>query len=191
MKNLFTDLFPAILVIIASVIELIVQSRQLKNLREELEGTKAIIKDTADLRNAILHNLEGTWSLVGSFTKFQNDCAQHNSEGFLILSWSPGKRCYDAIYCYSVCKAGQDETLVTAVCQGYSVGDVDHDNSTSLSLMLRVISRTDLHKKVNYNKTFTLEIKLNRSRKSSRINKMSSNFETPATVGTLDFSKMN
>lgn len=185
------ELIPAILVIIGGIIQLIIQARQLKNLREELEGTKAIIKDTADLRNAILHNLEGTWSLVGSYTKFHNDCAQHNSEGFLVLTWAPGRNCYDAIYCYSVCKAGEMDTLVTAVCEGYSVGNEEQASVSSILLMLKVTSRTDLHKSANYNKNFTLKLNLSKARKGPRINNMTSSFETPSTVGTLAFTKTN
>jgi len=179
-------MLPPILVIIGNVLQIIIQRHKLNHLRKELEGTKAIIKDTADLRNAIFHDIEGLWSFVGNFKKFQNVDAKYNSEGFLMLIWIPNRRCYDARYCYSVSRAGGNGSLVTAICQGQSDGDLKFSN---LLLRMSVVSRTDVNCQTNYNRNFTLKLKVNRRQGYHSINNMTSEFETPMTIGTLEFSK--
>jgi hypothetical protein len=187
--EIFILILPPILVIIGNVLQIMIQRHKLNHLRKELEGAKAIIKDTADLRNAIFHEIEGLWSLVGNFQKFQNIDAQHNSEGFLMLIWIPSKRHYDAIYCYSVSRAGENTALVTAICQGYSDGDLEYKKSFNISLKMRVVSRTDVNCQANFSKTFTLNLEVNRTQGTTYFNNMSSKFTTPLTIGTLAFSK--
>jgi hypothetical protein len=176
---------PPILMVFVYVLQIIIQTRKLNHLRQELKETKVIINDTTDLRNAIFHDLEGLWSFVGRFTKFQNNNAQYNSVGYLILNWIPSGRNYNAIYCYSVSKAGEDIQSVTAICKGHSEGDLFNKN---LLLRMEVVSRTDLSSQANYSRSFTLELKIN---SAANIVNITSKFETPMTVGKLTFSKVS
>lgn len=178
-----TNFITPLIIIIASVVEYVLQKRQIKQLREEL----VCIKNTSDLREAVMKDLEGTWSLSGKFAKFQGDESRHNSEGILVLTWVPSKNQYDVVYCYSVTKAGHDIALITAICHGCSYGDSHSRSLTKLSIKLSVISRTITFDAPNYNRTFEIELKIKRIPGFNQVREMSAHFSTPQTKGILTF----
>lgn len=186
--NDWIGLATALIVIISAAVELFVQSRQLRGLREELEGTKAIIKDTTDLRRAISHRLEGTWSLNGEFDTFQGNITPHVSEGFLALTWVPDKKRYDAIYAYSVTKAGDNACLATTICSGYSDGDLE-EGDPYIDLYMTVQSRTDWERKPNHNKNFTFHAQLVAPTSAHKSPKISVQWAIAGTSGVLTFTK--
>lgn len=189
-NNLYYVLIPGIIVLISSFIELYVQSRQLKSLREDLEGTKAIIKTTADLRNALLHDLEGSWKLVGDFSKFQGDASKaYKSTGVLILSWNLTQNHYDAIYCYSVIGEFETVPVVTAICSGYSDSDIENKDKSKIELSMKIDTRTSQNSSVTYHDTFKLVLTAQKRKNELKITRLSSVFSTPTTTGKLSFTK--
>lgn len=190
MSTLVTVWLAPIIVLAASVMEFIVQNRQLRSLREELEGTKAIIKDTADLRKAISRSLEGTWSLLGEFDSFQNNEAPHASEGFLVLTWIPEKSRYEAIYAYSVTRVGTPFSLATTICSGYSDGDLESGNPSFLELYMTVESRTDWENKPNRNRHFTFEARIDYPQTRGHAPRITVEWQTPGTTAKLFFTKV-
>lgn len=190
MTDFLKEYLPNILLIIANILAIILYYNQLKHVRKQLEDTQVIIKDSGDLRNAIIHELEGIWSLTGEFAIFQNDTSEHQSTGYLILTWLPNMKHYDIIYCYSVTKSGSQENIVTAICNGMSEGDISFKESATLSCILNILHRTDVERKCNYNSKFKMLLTANND-ETSRINRLTSTFITPNTNGRLTFTKVN
>ena len=193
LNELLTVLIPAILIIAANIIQIIAQSRQLKVIRKELEDRTAVIKDTSDLRSAVMHKLEGTWTLVGTFSKFQGDNNQYRSDGFLSLTWNQNRENYDAIYCYSVTKAWESTPVVTAISKGFTE-EIKKTNShlNFICFTFNIMSRTIRDGSSNYSNTFSIKLKPNNARDGGEIvDSLIGKFETPSTSGELAFTKTN
>ncbi len=131
------DAILAVIIVVANIVQLIVANK----MKHKLDGAQVIIRDTNDLRKALSHDLEGLWSLHGSFSMFQGNPDPYYSEGWLQLTWNPEGCFYNALYAYSVKKSRDIESAITAICTGTSCGDIDGmNNGLVLSMTIQGIT---------------------------------------------------
>lgn len=178
----------AVIPVIVTLVELLVQFVQLANLRQEIEGKQIIVHDTFDLREALSQDLEGVWSLDGKFAKFQNITDKtHTSRGYLVLTWNVHYKYYEAFYFYSVLREFESDPILTAICRGNSQ---PRKSKSKVYLSFNIEDRVDSEKTVNFNKRFNLDLVCVRDKQTSKISQLKTDFETPTTSGVLIFRKI-
>ncbi|MGN0533080.1 MAG: hypothetical protein ACI4IK_01865 [Eubacterium sp.] len=161
------------------------------SLRNNLTRQDLMINDTIEMiREKSMHILEGRWVLHGEFSMFQGDKKNaYNSTGRLVLTWNNSKKCYDALYCYSVYNVYSREPKVTAICEGNSSDDYNGLNDNIISINFDILARTNQKKKQpNYKSHFTMNIEICNFERS-KITKMISHFDTPKTKGIIEFNR--
>lgn len=147
---------------------------------------KVYISNLDQLREDLKKDLEGRWKLKGTFSKFHNINAEHQSTGFLILQWISRKQ-YSVTYCYSVKKSGEKESIVTAICEGNSIGDLRIGDQSQLNCALNIVSRTSTKEIMSYNSSFPLTLEVVNEDRDDFIRTLKALFETPETLGELFF----
>lgn len=176
---------PAIALVAASVIGVILQWLNIRSIKQELENAHIVVKDGGDLRKILERPLEGIWVLRGEFSVFQGRSTPHFSAGYLILTWEAHRSRYSAVYVYSVREQHAPFSVATAICTGFTSGELV--DGKALDITLSVESRTVIAALTNLASTFVFKARYESSVGANR--KLVVSYATATTSGVLVFER--
>lgn len=163
---------------------------QLAKVRQQVGDASVLIRDTEQLRAALMKPLEGTWRVAGLFNKFQGADGAHHTFGYMTFTWDPAGSQYSVVYAYSAMRESGSINVATAICHGHARADVDGRplRGEALTLDMLVDARTAHENHNNATKSFRLQTS-GRHDWNRNLYEIEFPFNTRATSGVVKINR--